>query len=1683
MPFIRLLQLTGDDDFRLVQPIVDTVAPPFAILSHTWGGRDEEVLLQDLKDGTAKKKTACYENKLKFCRKQAAKDGLEYFWVDTCCINQQDSVELQASINSMFKWYSTAVKCYAYLSDVSSTDPTLDIEEKIKKSRWFRRGWTLQELIAPKEVEFFSREGDPLGDKQSLQQTIHETTGIPIEALQRCPLSRFSYHERILWAEGRQTTLEEDAAYSLLGIFAIHMPLLYGEGRANAFRRLKIEARQHPTDEVFTEWLTPTDFHAQHSDTINRWQDGTCQWFLDSAQFLAWFGPENRKYDTSCLPSRPGNKTLLCTGNPGAGKTVIAAVAIKHLTDKCTDCTSVGIAYVYFNYKAQELNISEMLAAILKQLVQAQSSFAEPVEQLYLRHIKGTRPSLKEIFNALQAVIAKYSRVYIVIDALDECQESNGTRRRFLTKLQDLQNLKTETDVRLMVTSRDIPDIVDQFQTPDVLRLEVRATHEDVKRFVEGQRDSLPSCIRNVPKMKDSVKEKIAEAADGLFLLATLHTASLHDKRTPNDVKLTMDGFSSGPNALDNTYNQATKRIKDLPSTDCKRVQQVLAWITYAKRPLSVDEICCALAVNPEKEKRELDDGDKLDVKELVSMCAGLVIINKESTILRFVHYTTQEYFEGVNEQWDPRAQQRVASTCLTYQSFRVFEEGACLSDAKFEERMMSNELYDYATHHWGNHACSCEAELQERILSFFEHDALVSASSQALIASKRYPSDRNYSQRVRGLTAVHLAAYFGLSDTLAKLLFIRDYSPRFQDGYNRTPLLFAAMNGHDTTVAMLLTNRQVDPNTKDKGGRTPLSWAAQNGHQLVVERLVSDDKVDLNSEDLDGRTALSWAAGQGHDRTVKILIGARGINLGCRDSAGRTPLSWAVQSSHKGVVKMLLANKSIDWESRDNSNRTALSWALENEDKGIIDLFLEMSSINPNLKDTTGRTLLSRAAQSSHIHVLKRLLSDDSTDVESMDTDNRTPLSWAAASGREEAVRMLLDKDAYPRGKDKHFQTPLCWAVKNGHQGAVKTFLEYSGTGLNMKDGHDRTVLSWASELGHEAIVERLLKKKDIDVSSRDKTGRSPLFLASQRGHGAIVKLLLATSGVDPNSEDDTGQTPLTVAAGRGHKEVVKVFLEQDIGPDSIDAAGRSPLSRAAQNGHNGVIQLLIDSFGVDANSIDRTGRTPISRAAQNGHVETVELLIGPYKVDPNINDTVKPKYGGNSKNAVSPKHTVKSKGTPRTPLMWAAKHGQRDMVKLLLGSAAASTTVKDNIGDMALAWAVREGHETIVKLFLDRGDSTHNSQNNRGWAPLLWAADRGHERIVNMLLDKNVKPDTRGYDQRTTLSRAAGNGHEGIVKTLLKRGVSADAADVEKRTPLSWAAKKGHERVVNILLDTGEVSPDSKDKQGRSPLSFAAEEGHKGIFDILLTAGKIRPGDTDDTGRAPLSYAAEKGHKSIVETLIENQVSVNAKDDTGRAPLSYAAEGGHKNIVETLLNTGKIDDPDFKDTSARTPLSLAAENGHDGVVQSLLKTDKVNPDFKDNYGKTPLWFATSNGHTACVRHLLDTKKVNPNIKTLEAKQSPLEIAAMNGYESIVKLLLGTDEINPDDTNRSRQSPLSWAARTGHEAIVKLLLATGRVDPHRASTFGTTPLSLAIEHNHEAIVNLLRAYEGPMSS
>ncbi|KID94957.1 Pfs, NACHT and Ankyrin domain protein, partial [Metarhizium majus ARSEF 297] len=583
------------------------------------------------------------------------------------------------------------------------------------------------------------------------------------------------------------------------------------------------------------DWLTPFDYAPQQADYLQRRQPGTGRPFLESFKYNQWVKGGHGQ-----------DSTLFCPGIPGVGKTTMACSIINDLLVRFRDLQSrgsVGIAYIYCNYQQQaKRKPYDLLASLLRQLSQARSPLPETVAVLYDKHKHGsTKPSLEEISEALHSVAALYYDVYIVVDALDEC-EIPGTRARFLS---ELFRLRHKNRVKILVTSRFVPEITAQFDPYPCF--EITANVEDIYRYLEAQLCKLPPSLVHDPEIRAQIKARIMESAGSIFLLAQLQFDSLLDKFTLRDIRAALKMLPTGSNSYHQTYTDTMKRIMSQTPAARELAKQALSWLTSTKRLLTIPELRYALAV--EVGQCELDEENLPQIENMVSVCAGLVAVNQQSNTICLAHYTTQEYFDGAANQWFPEADFDMMKICVAYLSFSVFQGGACQTHTEFANRLQSNPLYDYAANNWGHHARKAST-LSPEVMRFLHSEMAVEASVQALMGF-----DHSSPYAPRQMTGLHIAAYFGISQAVDELVR-QGHKPSLKDKCNRTALMYAAEQGHDCVVNLLLGIDTADVNSKDEDGSTPLSRAAANGHEACV-KLLLESHADVNSQDKNGQTSL----------------------------------------------------------------------------------------------------------------------------------------------------------------------------------------------------------------------------------------------------------------------------------------------------------------------------------------------------------------------------------------------------------------------------------------------------------------------------------------------------------------------------------------------------------------------------------------------------------------------------------------------------------------------------------------------------------------------------------------------------------------------------------------------------------------------------------------------------------
>ena len=312
------------------------------------------------------------------------------------------------------------------------------------------------------------------------------------------------------------------------------------------------------------------------------------------------------------------------------------------------------------------------------------------------------------------------------------------------------------------------------------------------------------------------------------------------------------------------------KRIKRSPNKSL--ALNVLKWIVYAVRPLQLEEVQHAIAVDDLEPEDESVTKDCLTPPStIINVCAGMIRIDKEGDVVGLVHKTTQEYFDRNGIRHFQHAHRDITASCLRYLSLPVFSTGYCPSKVLFDRRLNENALLDYAAQSLAAHIFrGFDYSLKDLALKVLLDERTTSSMSQVIFKrSLIFEYSQGFYKRFQG---VHFSAYFGLIDILRLLMENGNVNVNWKDSHGRTALLWAARNGHEAFVKFMLETGKAEVDSKDEDGWTSLLWAAQNGHEAVVKLLLETGKTEVNSKDSNGQTPLWWATQKGHEAVVKQL-------------------------------------------------------------------------------------------------------------------------------------------------------------------------------------------------------------------------------------------------------------------------------------------------------------------------------------------------------------------------------------------------------------------------------------------------------------------------------------------------------------------------------------------------------------------------------------------------------------------------------------------------------------------------------------------------------------------------------------------------------------------------------------------------------------------------------------------
>jgi len=491
---------------------------------------------------------------------------------------------------------------------------------------------------------------------------------------------------------------------------------------------------------------------------------------------------------------------------------------------------------------------------------------------------------------------------------------------------------------------------------------------------------------------------------------------------------------------LVDAYDATIGRIKAQEGDRARLGMAAIMWISHSVRPLNLDEISHALAV--EIGSTGIDINNVPSIRTVLSYCQGLATTNEGSSTIRLIHPTLKEYLSNRADLFD-RPHSIIAETCLTYLNFQVIRD----SPVRAFHGWWDTPFLEYSALYWGTHM-RMELSDRSRSLALGLLDQYENHISAELLW--RSTIKLSFGSR-KPFSALHCISYFGISEVAIDLIRTKRWDVNKKDSAGLTPLMWAARHGREEVVKLLLQQKHTQPDIRDtESGRTAFSWAAGSGHEGVVNLFLVRLCVHP------GSTA-RWL---GRTRkAVSALFGWKHVNPDKPDLHGETPLVWAAKGGHDEVVKLLVGREEVSPDRSDNDGRTPLMWAAKNGHDGVVKLQLEREDVYPNRPDN----------------------------------DSRTPLLWAAKNGHDGVVKLLLGReDVCPNRSDNDGRTPLWLATKNGHDGVAKLLLEREDISSNRLDNNGQTLLTSATGNGRDRLARRLLGQGDVNSNRQGQ--RSPV-------------------------------------------------------------------------------------------------------------------------------------------------------------------------------------------------------------------------------------------------------------------------------------------------------------------------------------------------------------------------------------------------------------------------------------------------------------------------------------------------------------------------------------------------------------------------------------------------------------
>ncbi|KAH0257544.1 hypothetical protein KCU91_g16316, partial [Aureobasidium melanogenum] len=927
-------------------------------------------------------------------------------------------------------------------------------------------------------------------------------------------------------------------------------------------------------------WICPSevDYTDQQNALKSRRRRGIGEWFLDTQKFKSWLYGDRT--------------TLLCSGMPGVGKTMITSFVVGNILERYNNDNQMGVAYIYCQFSRHKEQTPEyLMSSILRQLLERQNTIPNKIRSLYMSNAGKHSLAPDEVSDLLYAVLSSLKKSILVIDALDELRSS--TRNGFMSQVLAIQQ---KSNVNVYVTSRYTKDIAQEI--PNATQVSIRAREDDLRcsLAIILERGVL---LRKRPDLQKQALSKILRVADGIFLLAVLYAEHLAEFELIGDLVDALESLKPVSDPYGDLYTSAMQRLQAGKTGNTSLGLTTICWLFFAKRPLRLKELLHALAIagnNPQVGK------NIPAISHVLNACAGLIVVDETNDTVGLFHKTFDEFLSKNHTSFFPQGNETIGRTCITYLSSDAFANGPCpevdpaslwsKSQAEdrtllYKKRLIQFPLYAYASQHWHDHLRGSTSETCDLLFGFLMNSNKLTASCQSL---------KELSPRTTG---AHMTVRYSLDSSLKHYLKGNRQQSNVKDNWGRTPLSYAAELNRPSAIQFLIDaganlNLEDDDDWKRYiSAYTPLAYAALQDHIQAVQILLQKG-ADVNRRDVHGRSALSYAGEGGSEAATRLLL-KHGANPDDPDKSRKPPISYAAAAGSHKVTSLLLECGAKAKQSDSDGSTPLLLAAKAGSEETVLLLITKGAEVNSRSRDND--TPLSRAVEAGMIDSVRLLLRKGAmVDVKTSPMD---ALSQASKTGPKEIVRLLLSAGGDVKHMNNRRVPPLAYAARNGWADIVQLFLD-KGAAADTIDTNSRSVLSYAVESGSTACVELLLKNgAQINRPNPKISFCEQLYYAlgmvayntgDRRPADELMLNLLLSRGANPNKLIDNPRSALNdsplfyalkylPAGERSTRRIIELFVKHKAEVAQRDEKGRSVLTCAKHHGADA--QNLLRQYG----------------------------------------------------------------------------------------------------------------------------------------------------------------------------------------------------------------------------------------------------------------------------------------------------------------------------------------------------------------------------------------------------------------------------------------------------------------------------------------------------------------------